>query len=375
MKLDVPYIQQVNDIGGVDGNWACGPSSVAMVLAYYGKLDPWQNYVAAQPTRLPELPKARPADQARLAKSPALTPSPQKIVSKSSFAPYVTNEYSNNGHTYSAMALDPRGNRVAGLYGTICPSGLADWSRIAAVIQWHGLSSRQISTGWDSIVAALKRGHPVIVGNSLTSVGHILVVVGYTNNGHLIVNDPYGDRFSPGYGSASGKGLFYRWSCLTARNALEVIGTYQPPKTPTPTRTQVPAASDTPTSTAVSNTSTALSPADSGHENSNLSTGSFVIEWVSTPSTLVGANQSQVTNPGPKVAQRRAILDAGLAAPNSIVPGKSTGVAAIWWYLLAVNAVLAVVLILAGLRIARSRAALQAQASIATASNQDETES
>ena len=40
--LPMPYISQLWHTGvAFNGNWACGPTSVAMVLAYYGRLNPW----------------------------------------------------------------------------------------------------------------------------------------------------------------------------------------------------------------------------------------------------------------------------------------------------------------------------------------------
>jgi hypothetical protein len=90
----------------------------------------------------------------------------------------------------------------------------------------------------------------VLVGNMLTSDGHILLAIGYTADGNLIVHDPYGDRFAPGYGSNNGNGLAYPWKRLTARRALEVVGslpTPTPPFTRTPTVTKTPVATYTPT--------------------------------------------------------------------------------------------------------------------------------
>ena len=252
VKLPVPYIHQVLDIGGANGNWACGPTSVAMVLAYYGKLEPWQDYLArlaATPTSqitnyelritnstssgvsVPEAGKTRtstPGAKALNSKSRGDTPSgtPRPGLS---FAPYVTEEYTNDGFTYSATARDPSGQSVAGLYGTICPNGLADWSRMAFVLKQHGLSGRHIPVTLEGVAAALDRGHPVIIGNDLTAVGHIIVAIGYTDNGNLIVNDPYGNRFASGYGGTRGEGLYYAWNCAMSRNAYEVIGVYSPP--------------------------------------------------------------------------------------------------------------------------------------------------
>jgi hypothetical protein len=82
----------------------------------------------------------------------------------------------------------------------------------------------------------------------LTTEGHILVVIGFTADGNLIVNDPYGDKFAPGYGSNDGAGILYPWKRVTARRALEVIGTYPPP--PKPTATPIPTSTATATATA-----------------------------------------------------------------------------------------------------------------------------
>jgi uncharacterized protein YvpB len=224
VHLQVPYIQQVTDTSsGADGNWACGPTSVAMVLAYYGELAPWNVY-----------------QEERLAGYPLQAATPEPLTG-AAFAPYITNEYSNNGHTYDATGADPRGNMLAGLYGAISPTGLASWPMMEQVLSWHGLQSRYVSATWDGIVGAVQRGHPVLLGNRLTYEGHILVVVGYTDDGNLVVNDPYGNRFAPGYGSNNGDGILYPWKRVTPRTALEVIGVYPPPTaTPAPTFTSTP---------------------------------------------------------------------------------------------------------------------------------------
>jgi hypothetical protein len=243
VRLDVPYIHQVKDTpDNIDGDWACGPTSIAMSLAYYGKIDPW--------------PRTEAQNQVFPMSVPAKSPTPVKPTGID-FAPYVTSVYSNNGHTYSSLARDPHGTLVAGLYGTICPTGLASWPTMVSVLQWHGLSSQFVATTWDGVVAALKRGHPVLLGNMLTTEGHILVAIGFTADGNLIVNDPYGDRFAPGYGSNDGAGILYPWKRVTARRALEVIGTYPPPPKPTATpipistATAIPTAAATPTASSL----------------------------------------------------------------------------------------------------------------------------
>ena len=165
---------------------------------------------------------------------------------KSDYAPYLTNVFTYAGHNFNATAPDPRGNRVAGLYGTIAPTGLADWGRIKQVIGWYGLQTQYVTPTWAGVIAALKRGHPVLLGNDLTPAGHILVAVGYTANNQLIVNDPYGNRFTWGYGANNGQGVYYPWNCARVHNALEVVGTVPPP-TATPTNTPTYAPTATPT--------------------------------------------------------------------------------------------------------------------------------
>ncbi|MDQ3705988.1 MAG: C39 family peptidase [Chloroflexota bacterium] len=233
VSLAVPYIHQVNDTAASgDGNWACGPTSVAMALAYYGKLEPWETVMQGRT-------------------GAAAAPSGSRPPAGMDFAPYVTNVYTYNGRTYSATARDPRGNMLAGLYGTICPTGLASWSAMRSVLEWHGLTGNQIAASWDGVVGALKKGRPVLLGNMLTSEGHILLAIGYTQDGNLIVNDPYGNRFEPGYGANNGERVIYPWKRTTARTAVEVIGVWPPPtRTPTPTATSTVTPTSTATATA-----------------------------------------------------------------------------------------------------------------------------
>jgi hypothetical protein len=231
LKLDVPYLHQVNDIEGADGDWACGPTSVLMVLAYYGKVEPWHGADTRQAGVNAPVAASQAGEQEM----------------KSDFAPYLTNSYTYAGHNFNATAPDPHGNRVAGLYGTIAPTGLADWGRIKQVLEWYGLQAQYVTPTWAGVVAALKRGHPVLLGNDLTPAGHILVAVGYTANNQLIVNDPYGNRFTLGYGANNGQGVYYPWNCARVHNALEVVGTRPLPTStptfaPTATATPMPAA-------------------------------------------------------------------------------------------------------------------------------------
>ena len=146
MHLQVPYIQQVNDASsGADGNWACGPTSVAMVLAYYGEIAPWNVY-----------------QQERLAGYPPSTATPGPCEG-AAFAPYITNEYSSNGHIYDATGADPKGNRLAGLYGTICPTGLASRPMMEQVLAWIYRAAMCLLYGMGIVVGAVQRGDPVLL--------------------------------------------------------------------------------------------------------------------------------------------------------------------------------------------------------------------
>lgn len=252
LRLAVPYIHQVNDTrSDGNGNWACGPTSIAMVLGYYGRLEPWKVYVAEEQAE---------------AGQPIIIPNVDpRSVSGSDFAPYISNAYTAYGRTYNALASDPSGNRLAGLYGTICPTGYASWQAMVSVLESHGLGTQYVAVTWDGVVGALKRGHPVVLGNDLTAAGHILVVIGYTPDGNLVVNDPYGNRFEPGYGGNNGRGILYAWKRVTPRRALEVIGTYPPPVRPTrtprpatPTPTYTPVPTTEPTATAAPETPTPM---------------------------------------------------------------------------------------------------------------------
>jgi hypothetical protein len=207
-----------------------------MTLAYYGKLLPWGQYAA-------EIE----ADANGTDPPPR---SPSRSLNGRDYAPYIYNGYSHNGRSYTSASLDASGRPMSGLYGTICPTGLASWQMIQSVLSSHGLSSTYVAVSFDGVVAALKRGHPVILGNELTAAGHILVVIGYTTDGSLLVHDPYGNRFEAGYGGNYGGGVLYQWKRTTARRALEVIGVYPPPPPgPRPTRTPDPNATPTPTVT------------------------------------------------------------------------------------------------------------------------------
>ncbi|MGI8587807.1 MAG: C39 family peptidase [Chloroflexia bacterium] len=254
--LALPYVNQVWHTGvAFNGNWACGPTSVAMVLAYYGRLAPW-----------PFAPK-----EARLS---AQTISQTVVVSGTQvpkfdlmdgtlYGQYVVKPFVYKGQRFSAPGTDPSGHKVQGLYGTIVGNtGLAHWETMISVLGLYDLNTGYIPATWYDITAAINKGYPVVLGTTLTSAGHILVARGYTANGYLLMNDPYGNH-AAGYGGDNGGNVAYAWKDLPVKLAMVVRGTVQPPPppvaqgdtpgVPTPTPTPTPPPSTPVPSTPVPN--------------------------------------------------------------------------------------------------------------------------
>jgi len=207
-NLTVPYVHQNLDTpDGFDGAWACGPTSAVMTLAAYGKLVAHPMYVNYS---------GRWSD----------------------WGWYDSNIYTNNGTTFNQMQPDPRGRAAYGAYGwSVAPingvcCGAWAW-RVQDYMQKNGLSSTfSGSSSLNSVKAAIDAGKLVILSNSLTSSGHIVVVTGYTDDGRLVTNDPWGDKNQSGYGTKpNGNGAIYSWAQLGATWMITVdspIPTLQP---------------------------------------------------------------------------------------------------------------------------------------------------
>ena len=89
VNLDVPYIHQLWDTPeDFNGKWACGPTSAAMVLAYY------------------ELLESRPIE----------CPDPDPHTND--YGWYVSGVFTHNGQTFDATAPTKDG-QGAGIYGTV----------------------------------------------------------------------------------------------------------------------------------------------------------------------------------------------------------------------------------------------------------------
>jgi uncharacterized protein YvpB len=103
------------------------------------------------------------------------------------------------------------------LYRYMLDSGLSRHSPqdLAKVVRDYG--RRDDFTVWGTIDRAkehIAKGNPVVVHGYFTSFGHIIVLVGYDQNG-FIVHDPYGEWFSTGYRTdLSGAFLHYSYNLI-----------------------------------------------------------------------------------------------------------------------------------------------------------------
>jgi hypothetical protein len=182
VSLAVPYVHQVYDVPtGYDGEGACGPSALVMVLAYFQKVRP-------QPiTTLDPVPH-----ESRFG---ALVPDVEAKVCEP-----------NRGAVHAKMLdyLRPHLPHAAIFY-----DDKATYARVKA---------------------ELDANRPVILGTRVTPAGHLMVARGYMTDGRLLVNDPAGDReqaarrpglhFSPTgvrYWNRDGDKAVYEWDALAVR--------------------------------------------------------------------------------------------------------------------------------------------------------------
>jgi len=182
VSLNVPYVHQVYDVPeGHDGSGACGPSSMLMVLAFFGKVAP-QPMAVSDPVR----------HESRFG---ALVPTVEAAVCEP-----------NLGAVHAKMLayLRPTFPHVAIFY-----DDKATWARVKA---------------------ELDAGRPVLLGTRVTPAGHLMVARGYLSDGRLLVNDPAGDReqaarrpnlaWSPTgvrYWNFDGDKAVYEWDALQVR--------------------------------------------------------------------------------------------------------------------------------------------------------------
>ena len=150
-RLNVPYLSQIDNINNPHGS--CNVTSLAMCMGFYGR--------------------------------PLITAAGKQLEDE--------------------------------LYEYCLDNGLSRHSPLdlAKVLQAYGYKDNfQPGAKWGEVKQWLAAGKPCIVHGWFTKSGHIIVIVGYNEQG-WIVNDPYGEWFDWGYDTTiSGKGLTYSYEMM-----------------------------------------------------------------------------------------------------------------------------------------------------------------
>ncbi len=181
--LDIPYINQRADVPDYfNGNWACGPTSAMMVLAYYKILPVWTIKCYYNGSHY------------------------------SSYGRYISDTYRFRRSTYSNSYHDPDGRLAQGAYGYMWSNGHSPHSTMVAYFINHGLeASLKDSPPYSKALSEVSAGRPFTVCVDLTSAGHIVVAHDIADQSHtFIFNDPYGDK-NKGYWNYYGKNVKYDW--------------------------------------------------------------------------------------------------------------------------------------------------------------------
>ena len=175
VNLDVPYIQQLKMVApNFDGNWACGPASAVMIAGYYKKLAPRSDTYQGNFTQ---------------------------------FGWYVSNIFNSpaTGYTFNRYENDPKRRPTPGAYGHTVQGSLAYAWRLTDFFTRLGLRATFRANVSASLVKNyLSAGKPVLLSTTIKGFGHIVVAKGFTNDGRIIVNDPYWGK--PGAGE-----IVYSW--------------------------------------------------------------------------------------------------------------------------------------------------------------------
>gem|GEM_PF-2050966 len=182
--LEVPYVNQRYDVPEwFDGRYSCGPTSVVMVLAYYGVLPLW----------------------------PINCTKP--FLHTSLYRQYIVCKFKVRDFIFDEKKPDASREHFGyGVYGYVyTPEVGAVWSKMVKVFEIFGFKAYVDTTPtWEELVAEINAGRPVILSTQLTSSGHIVVAVGYTSDRGVIVNDPAGDK-RMSYFNYNGAKVVYDW--------------------------------------------------------------------------------------------------------------------------------------------------------------------
>jgi hypothetical protein len=184
-NFNVTMIHQRFDVGdSFNGNWACGPTSATMAIAYFGKL----------------------------AKKPIYSSKPHGHYND--YGWYISNKYTSpTGFVFDRAQNDPSGRPAQGAYGHCTENGLAWAWRIQSFCENHGLKTKFYSQATMGIIQqALNSNQLVILSTNIVGLGHIFLVKGYKGSTTIYANDPYGDATKPGYGTAmNGANVVYNF--------------------------------------------------------------------------------------------------------------------------------------------------------------------
>ncbi len=169
-----------------NGSWACGPTSAVMDMASYQLADEFALDVSS--------------------------PSPHR----SPFGGYVSKIYSAYGYTFDTNVPDPSGNPAYGAWSEATDGYQAYAYMIVNYLDKHvdyGIGELDdVDPAWvrsqiDNNLMVLAMGN-----YSPAGWGHVATIVGYTDDGRFIVNDPYGPNTDGSYG---GKEQVYTWEWMT----------------------------------------------------------------------------------------------------------------------------------------------------------------
>ncbi len=175
VNLDVPYIQQLKMVPpNFDGNWACGPAAANMIAGYYKKLPPRSDTFQGNFTQ---------------------------------YGWYVSNVFNSpaTGYTFNRYEKDPKGRPTPGAYGHTVQGSLAYAWRLTDYFTRLGLHATfRANVSSNLVKNYVSAGKPVLLSTTIKGFGHIVVAKGFTNDGRIIVNDPYWGK--PGAGE-----IVYAW--------------------------------------------------------------------------------------------------------------------------------------------------------------------
>ncbi len=182
-SLNIPYVHQVYDTPEWhNGHASCAPTTAIMLIAYYKILPYWK----------------------------VVCSSPYSHVSN--YGRYVSDRYRYRQIDYNYTAPDYGGNPAKGGFGFMWSSG-SPYSKMADYYRYHGIAATQTEAPPHSeAYQEITNQYPYTMCVGLTTSGHLVLAHGLGNESHtLIVNDPYGNKNTPGYPSYDGQNARYDW--------------------------------------------------------------------------------------------------------------------------------------------------------------------